>query len=386
MIGRDSRSSIDAAPGTTQTIPLSRPWIGDEEASAAADVVRSGWLIAGPRVEEFEQRFAELIGARHAVAVSSGSTALLVAYAALGISAGDEIVVPDMTFVSTATAAHYLGARPVFADIEMRGYGLDPERIQAAITPRTRAIVPVHYAGQTAEMDPISAIARRHGLAIVEDAAGAHLSEYRGRRAGTLGDAAIFSFTPSKPMTTGEGGMVVTNDPALAARARLLREYGDTGKFDWDGPGLNFRMQEATGAIGLVQLGKVGEAIRRRRAIAARYDAAFSACEALLTPWVRSSADVNYQLYTLRLELERLRIDRDEFMARLSRQGVVSRLYYPALHRQRVFPPPPDEGAFANTVRFEATALSLPIHPTLELKEVDTVIESVLDVASGALG
>lgn len=363
-------------------IPLSRPWIGEEEAAAAADVVRSGWLIAGPRVEEFERRFAEMLGVRHAVAVASGSSALLVAYAALGISAGDEILVPDMTFVSTATAAMYLGARPVFVDIEMRSYCIDPGQLVAAIGPRTKAIVPVHYAGHTADMDAILAIARRRGLTVVEDAAEAHLSEYAGRKAGSLGDVGIFSFTPSKPMTTGEGGMLVTNDAALAERARRVREYGDSGKFRWDSLGLNFRMPEVMAAIGLVQLGKLEEAVARRRAIAARYTRAFSSCGAVITPWTRAGSDANSQLYTLRLRPERLRIDRDSVIAHLGESGVSARLYYPALHHQKVFGRGRREGRFPNASLFEQTALSLPIYPALEDSEVDRVIAAVLDAVA----
>jgi dTDP-4-amino-4,6-dideoxygalactose transaminase len=365
-----------------QGIPLSRPWIGEEEAAAAAEVVRSGWLIAGPRVEAFERRFARMHGVEHAVAVNSGSAALLVAFAALGISAGDEILVPDMTFISTATAAMYLGAKPVFVDIEMRSYCIDPARLEEVIGPRTRVIVPVHYAGHTADMDAILAVARRRGLRVVEDAAEAHLSEYAGRKAGSLGDVGIFSFTPSKLMTTGEGGMLVTNDAALAERARRIREFGDTGKFRWDSLGLNFRMPEVMGAIGMVQLDKLGEAVARRRAIAARYTRALASCDAVITPWMRADSDGNRQLYTLRLRPEALRIDRDAFIARLAESGVGARLYYPALHRQKVFGSESDTGRFPSAALYEATALSLPIYPTLEDHEVDRVIESVLDVAN----
>lgn len=365
-----------------QPIPLCKPWIGEEEAAAAADVVRSGWLIAGPRVKEFEQRFAEMLGVRNAVAVNSGSSALLVAYAALGISAGDEILVPDMTYVSTATSAMYLGARPVFIDIELQSYCIDPEQLEKAITPRTKAIVPVHYAGQTAEMDRIQEVARQHDLFVIEDAAEAHLSEYSGRYAGTLGDVGIFSFTPSKPMTTGEGGMLVTNDPALAERARLIREFGDTGKFQWDSLGLNFRMPEVMGAIGLVQLEKLSEAVARRRAIAARYTSALSSCDALVTPCARSSLDVNYQLYTVRLKPDYLQIDRDTVIAQLGELGVSARLYYPAMHHQKVFESEQEDSRFPNASLFEKTALSLPIYPTLKEAEVERVIESVLDVVT----
>ena len=367
---------------TARVIPLSRPWVGDEEADAAAEVIRSGWLIAGPRVEEFERRFARMLGADHAVAVASGSAALLVAFAALEVAAGDEIVVPDMTFVSTASAAMYLGARPVFVDIEMQSYCIDPERLEEAIGPRTKAIVPVHYAGHTADMERILAVARRRGLPVVEDAAEAHLAEYAGRKAGTLGNVGIFSFTPSKLMTTGEGGMLVTNDSALAGRARRIREFGDSGKFRWDSLGLNYRMPEVMGAVGLVQLGKLGEAVARRRAIAARYTRALASCDAVVTPWVRADLDANRQLYTLRLRPEALRIDRDAFIDRLAESGVSARLYYPALHHQKVFGSRSDANSYPNAALYEKTALSLPIYPTLEDPEVDRVIESVLNVAS----
>lgn len=363
-------------------LPLSRPWIGEEEAAAAADVIRSGWLIAGPRVEEFERRFAEMLGVRHAVAVASGSSALLVAFAALGISAGDEILVPDMTFISTATAAMYLGARPVFVDIEMQSYCIDPAKLESAIGPRTKAVVPVHYAGHTADMDAVLAVARRRGISVVEDAAEAHLSEYTGRMAGSLGDVGIFSFTPSKPMTTGEGGMLVTNDFELAERARRIREYGDSGKFRWDSLGLNFRMPEVMGAIGLVQLGRLQQAVARRRAVADRYTSALSSSEALITPWVRPGSVANFQLYTLRLKLERLRIDRDSVIAHLGDVGVTSRLYYPALHHQKVFGQCVGENRFPNASLFEETALSLPLYPALGDSEVDEVIAALLDVVT----
>ena len=236
-------------------IPLARPWIGEEEASEAAEVIRSGWLIQGQRVALFEERFAAMVGTEHAVAVNSGSSALLVAMAALDVGAGDEVISPDVTFVSTASAAMFLGARPAFVDIELDYYGMDPGRLADAITDRTKVIVPVHYAGHSAEMDEILDIARERGVAVLEDAAESHLARYRGQRfTGALGDIGIFSFTPSKPMTTGEGGMIVTNDSRLAGRCRRFRNFGDHGKFDWRELGFNFRMPEAMGAIGLGQL------------------------------------------------------------------------------------------------------------------------------------
>lgn len=368
-------------PRAAMQVPLARPWFDEEEVQAAADVVRSGWLISGPVVAEFERRFGERLGGVEAVAVNSGSSALLVALAALGVGPGDEVLVPDMTFVATASAAMFLGARPVFADIEMRYYCLDPEEVERRLTPRTKVIVPVHYAGHTADMEPLMALARRRGVRVLEDAAEAHLSRYRGgAHAGTIGDAGIFSFTPSKPMSTGEGGMIVTPDPALAARCRLLRSFGDTGKFRWDLLGFNFRMPEVMGAIGLTQLGRLDDAVARRREIAARYTEAFAADDAIVTPVVRTPEDANFQLYTIRLRLPALSADRDSVIRTLEAYGVASRLYYPPLHVQGVFGTdhrPRPSAEYPHTLEFARTALSLPIYPTMTAEEQDHVIAAV---------
>lgn len=364
-------------------IPLSRPWFDGEESRAAEEVVRSGWLISGPVVEEFERRFGERLGGVQAVAVNSGSSALLVALAALGIGSGDEVLVPDMTFVSTASAAMFLGARPVFADINLRNYCLDPGDAERKITPRTKVIIPVHYAGHTADMDEIIALSRRRGLRVLEDAAEAHLARYRGDAyAGTIGHVGIFSFTPSKPMTTGEGGMIVTRDAELAARCRLLRNFGDTGKFRWDSLGFNFRMPEVMGAIGLAQLRKVDRAVALRREVAARYTEALRDEEAVIMPTLRKPEDGNFQLYTIRLRVEQLAVDRDAIIRALEAQGVDSRLYYPPLHPQRVFAVDGGRAAATEaprTMEFSRTALSLPIFPTLTAEEQDYVIAALRD-------
>lgn len=364
-------------------VPLSRPWFDDEEPRAAAEVVRSGWLISGPVVAEFERRFGLHLGGVEAVAVNSGSSALLVALSALGVGPGDEVLVPDMTFVSTATAAMFLGARPVFVDINLDNYCLDPKDAGPKITPRAKVIIPVHYAGHAADMDEIMELARRHDLRVLEDAAESHLARYRGGAyTGTIGDVGIFSFTPSKPMTTGEGGMIVTRDSDLAARCRLLRDFGDTGKFRWDMLGFNFRMPEVMGAIGLAQLEKLDRTVALRRAVAARYTEALKDEEAVVLPTLRTPEDGNFQLYTIRLRLERLVVDRDAMIEALGRRGVSARLYYPSLHRQRVFARDghrTDDSTLPNSVEFGRTALSLPIFPTLSAEEQDYVIKVLRD-------
>lgn len=368
-------------------VPLSRPWFDEEEPRAAEAVVRSGWLISGPVVAEFERRFGRRLGGVEAVAVNSGSSALLVALSALGVGPGDEVLVPDMTFVSTASAAMFLGARPVFVDINLHNYCLDPKDAERKITPRTKVIIPVHYAGHAADMDEILKLARGHDLRVLEDAAESHLARYRGGAyTGTLGDLGIFSFTPSKPMTTGEGGMIVTANPDLAARCRSLRDFGDTGKFRWDSLGFNFRMPEVMGAIGLAQLDKLDRAVAARRAVAVRYTEALGGEEAVILPACRTPEDGNFQLYTIRLRLERLAVDRDAVIASLGTLGVAARLYYPPLHPQKVFARDghrAGDGEAPNAVEFGRTALSLPIFPTLSAEEQAYVVEALRETLHG---
>ncbi len=381
-----NRRNPDVEGAAGMRVPLAKPWVGDEEAEGAAEVVRSGWLIQGPKVAEFEERFADMVGAEHAIAVNSGSSALLVAMGALGVGRDDEIVAPDMTFVSTASAALFLGARPRFCDLEMDYYGMDPETLERWITPKTKAIVPVHYAGHSAEMEGILEVADRHGIPVLEDAAESHLARYRGGAfTGTLGRIGIFSFTPSKPMTTGEGGMIVTDDADLADRCRLFRNFGDHGKFDWAELGFNFRLPEALGAVGLAQLDRLPEAVRRRRAIAARYDEALADRPEVVTPKERHPEDANYQLYTIRIPGNGGGPSRDDVRAALAGRGVSTRVYYPAMHHQGVFAPagPFDPADYPNALAYEASALSLPIFPGLTEEEQDYVIENLHAVLDG---
>lgn len=368
---------------TTLKVPLSRPLLTEKEAQAAYDVVKSGWLIFGPKVEQFEQNFAKMMGAKHAIAVNSGSSALLVAMSALGVGPGDEIIAPDMTFVSTASAALFLGAKPVFCDITLDDYGMNPEHLEKLITAKTKAIVPVHYAGQSCRIAEIREIAQRRGIALLEDAAESHLAAHQGRFTGTWGEIGIFSFTPSKPMTTGEGGMIVTDSDDLARKCRLGRNFGDVDKFQWDVLGFNFRMPEVMGAIGDLQLQKLRGWVDDRRTIAKRFIAAFKNVEGLISPYVRTWNDHNFQLFTLRMDPAAVRITNAELIQTLIQRGVSSRLYYPALHRQNVFAAATSGlslDQWPNTSTYEKTAFSIPLFPSLKDEEIQFVIDTVQDV------
>lgn len=366
-------------------VPLARAGFGEDEPKAAYDVVKSEWLIFGPKTEQFEKEFAKKLNAKHAIAVNSGSSALLVAQAALGIGKDDEVIVPDMTFISTATSSMYLGARPVFADITLDTYCINPKDIENRITPKTRAIIPVHYAGQSADMDEIMEIAKKHNLYVLEDAAEAHLSEYKGRKVGTIGDIAIFSFTPTKPMITGEGGMIVTNNDALAENCRLVKNFGDAAKFRWDILGFNFRMPEVMGAIGNIQLSKLEKSVETRRKIAAEYTEELGKLEEIICPYVRNAGDINFQLYTIRLNSGKMSISNHQFIDYLIGKGVSARLYYPPLHSQKVFKgnnpikfvSSQTDGEFPNAIEFSKTAISLPIFPSMKMEEIQYVIQCV---------
>jgi perosamine synthetase len=350
-------------------IPIARPQMGDEEKERVWEAMASGSLAQGPRVREFEERFAAFVGTAHAVATSSGTTALHLALLGHGIGPGDEVITVPFTFIASANSIVYTGARPVFVDIDERDFTMEVGRIEAAITPRTKAIMPVSLYGQPADMPAIAEIAERHGLALIEDACQAHGAAVDGRRSGTWG-AGTFSFYPTKNMTTGEGGMLTTDDAGLADRVRLLREHGMRVRYHHDLVGYNFRMTDLAAAIGLAQLPKLTGYNARRREIAARYDAEL---RGVVTPAVRPGVTHVYHQYTIRVQ------GRDEFAERLRERQVGSAIYYPIpVHRQQAFVAMGlGDGAYPVTERLTEQVLSIPVHPSLTDAEVDRVIEAV---------
>jgi perosamine synthetase len=258
----------------TSFIPISRPSIGDNEISYVSDAVRSGWVSSlGPYIEDFEKRFAAFCGTKYALTTSNGTTALHLALLAAGIKAGDEVIVPDLTFVATANAVTYIGARPILVDVESETLCIAPEAIEKAFTPRTRAVVPVHLYGHPADMDPINEIAKRRGISVIEDAAEAHGAEYHGRRVGGLGLCGVFSFYGNKVITTGEGGMITTNDEALFQTAKRLRDHAMSAvKRYWhEEIGYNYRMTNLQAALGVAQLERIDSFLEKRREIMGWY-------------------------------------------------------------------------------------------------------------------
>ena len=352
-------------------IPPARPDVGPAEAAAVAEVFASGMIVMGKRVAELEERWAEYCGVTHAIAVSNGTIAEMCILAGLGLGPGDEVITVSHTFNATISSILYTGATPVFVDIEPDTYLIDAARIEAAITPRTRAIVPVHLFGLVADMDTITAIADRHGLAIVEDACQAHGATFRGRKAGSWGHAA-FSLYGTKNMTTGEGGFVTTNDDRLADWIRLYRNQGMRERYHHEILGYNFRMTDIGAAIGLVQFAKLDRNTARRQAIAARYDAAFADLGIKLPTTPLDRTHVFHQ-YTIGVGSAR-----DAIVADLAQHGIGTGIYYPIpVHRQ---PYVLERGIHADlpiTDGAAAASLSLPIYPGLTADEEATVIAGV---------
>lgn len=356
----------------TETVPAAKPLLGEEEREAVDRVLRSGMVAQGPEVAAFESEFSALVDGRHCVAVNSGTSALHMAFLAAGVGPGDEVVVPSFTFAATANSVALTGATPVFADIEPDQFNLDPDAVAAAITPRTKAVMPVHLYGHPAAMDRFESLARAHGLLLFEDAAQAHAASLDGRPVGAWGIAASFSFYPTKNMTAGEGGMVSTPSDELARGVRLLRNQGMERRYENEVVGFNTRMTDLHAAIGRVQLGKLAGWTKQRQANAAFFD---ENLRGVVVPPVAAGAVHVYHQYTIRVPGH----DRDEFAAELGRRRVGSGVYYPIPnHRLPSFGLTVD---LPETERAAREVLSLPVHPALTERDLETVVDAVNAVA-----
>jgi dTDP-4-amino-4,6-dideoxygalactose transaminase len=373
------------------TIPVMRPWLGEAEAAAAAAAVASGWVAQGPRVAEFETAFARAIGVDHAVAVSSCTTGLHLAMVAAGLGPGDEVIVPSLSFIATANVVRYVGAQPVFADVDQATQNLVPDTVSAQLTGRTRAVILVDQGGVPADLDAMRALCEPRGIAIIEDAACAVGATYRGRPAGAGAFLSAFSFHPRKLLTTGEGGMLVTPDAEVAARLRRLREHGmDVSAAQRHASqqpviehyletGFNYRMTDVQAAIGLVQLGKLDQMIARRRALAGRYLESLSGIPGLETIHDPAYGTTNYQSFWVLLP-EGFPVGRGELLRLLADAGVSARRGIMASHLEPAYadqPRPP----LPVTERLTADSVILPLFHEMTEDEQDLVVSVIAAAA-----
>lgn len=358
-------------------IPIAKPMIGDEEKQAVLEVLDSGILAQGPRVKAFEEAFAALCGVKHAIATSSGTTALHVALLAHEIGPGDEVITTPFTFIASANSILYTGATPVFVDIDPVTFNLDPAQIEAAITPRTKALMPVHLFGLVCDMDPILALAEAHSLAIIEDACQAHGAEYRGRKAGSFGTG-CFSLYPTKNMTSAEGGMITTDDDEFAARCRILRQHGMQRRYYHDAVGYNFRMTDVHAAIGLAQLGKLGTHNEARIRNAAYLSQRLNG---VVTPTVPEGSRHVFHQYTIRIANGQ----RDRVLEGLGERGVGTGVYYPVpVHQQRIYEESCRGLSLPEAEKAAQEVLSLPVHPGLSQQDLETIVAAVNELTGGA--
>ena len=400
------------APVREVFLPFSRPDIAQAEIDEVVDTLRSGWITTGPKTKEFEQRFAEYVGARHAIAVNSCTAAMHLALEAIDLQRGDEVITTPYTFAATAEVVRYFDARPVFVDICPADLNINPDLIEAAVTQRTKAIIPVHIAGLPADLDAIYAIAARHNLTVIEDAAHAFPAKYKGHFIGQdlksdrtphasrltphVSRFTCFSFYATKTITTGEGGMITTDDGALAERCRIMalhgiskdawKRYTAEGSWYYEiiAPGYKYNMTDVAAAMGLAQLRKAERMWQRRREIAKRYHDAFSALPELQIPADRSDCQHAWHLYLLRLNLDRLHIERAQFIEELKRLNIGTSVHFIPLHlhpyyREAYGYAPTD---FPVAFREFQRVVSLPIYSKMNDEDVQDVIDSVLTVVS----
>ncbi len=374
-------------------IPVARPYVGAEEEEAVVQVLRSGWLSQGQRVAEFEREFACYVGAKHAIAVSSCTTALHLGFVAAGIGPGDEVLCPSLSFIATANSIRYVGATPVFVDIDPVTFNLDPNRIEEAVTPRTRAILVVHQIGLPAALAEINEIANRHNLLVLEDAACAIGSSYQEQRIGMPHSfLACFSFHPRKILTTGEGGMVTTSDEKVASRIRHLRQHAmntsDLTRHQsqkvvletYDEVGYNFRMTDMQAAIGLVQLGRVEGFIARRRAMAERYSQNLEQLDWLVPPSEPEGTRHNFQSYMARLTKD-APVSRDVLMQRLLDRGISTRRGIMATHREPPYRDQRWDQTLPQTNAITEECIILPLFHEMTETHQDIVVASISEAA-----
>nr|WP_320026572.1 UDP-4-amino-4,6-dideoxy-N-acetyl-beta-L-altrosamine transaminase [uncultured Acetobacterium sp.] len=370
-----------------------KQYIDQADINAVVEILKSDFLTTGPQIEAFEKSVANYVGAKYAVAVSSGTAGLHMACYAAGITKGDEVIVPAMTFAATANCVVYCDGTPVFADINERNYNIDPKEIEKKITSKTKAIIPVDFTGQAVDMDEIIKIAKKNNLMIIEDSAHALGSEYKGKKIGTKADMTVFSFHPVKPITTGEGGMVVTDDEHLYKKMLLFRSHGITRDSelltDNDGPwyyeqielGYNYRITDIQCALGISQMKKLNSFLTRRRAIVKRYQEAFSDVAEIITPYEEDYSNSGWHLYIIKLNLDRLKVDRKEFYLALHAENIGVNVHYlPVYLHPYYMSLGYKKGLCKNTEQLYERIITLPLFPSMSDQDVEDVIRGVIKV------
>jgi len=352
-------------------IPISKPFIGEAEKQAVLEVMDSGMIAQGPRTAKFEERFAQVCGVKHAVATSSGTTALHIALLAHEIGPGDEVITTPFTFIASVNSILYVGARPVFVDIDPETFNLNPALIEAAITSRTKAILPVHLYGYPCDMTALQAVASKYGLKIIEDACQAVGATYYGQATGSFGTGA-FSLYATKNVMAGEGGMITTDDDDVADKCRMLRNHGMRRRYHHDMLGFNFRMTDLCAAIGLAQLDRLADFTAKRRANAAFFNAGI---ESLITPQVKEGYGHVWHQYTIRINHQR---DRDAAVRQLTEAGIGTGVFYPVpAHRQEYVREIVGEVSVPVAERLAREVISLPVHPQLSQADLNTIVNEV---------
>ena len=360
-------------------VPIAKPIIGEEEIENVVEVLKSGMIAQGPKVMEFEEKFANWIGAKYGIATNSGTSALHVALLACGIGEGDEVITTPFTFIASGNAIVYTGATPVFADIDLDTYTIDPDKIEDLITDKTKAILPVQLYGQAADMDKIREIAEKHDLKIIEDAAQAHGAEYNGEKVGTLGDMACFSFYPTKNMTTSEGGMITTDDEELAKKAQMFRAHGASERYHHDEIGYNFRMTDIAAAIGLAQLNVIDEFNNKRISNANYLNEQLKDVEGIVTPKSPDNYKHVYHQYTILVE----KGNRDDWVEFLTNKGIGTGIHYPIpLYNQPIYKKLGIEGDCPLAEKAADNVISLPVHPSLTKEDLDLVVDAVKEASA----
>lgn len=377
-------------------MPFYRADLGEAEIQAVSDVIRSGWLTMGAKTFEFERQFAHYVGASHAVAVSSCTAALHLSLEAVGLTRGDEVLVPTTTFTASAEVVTYSGATPVFVDIDPATLNMDPRDAERRITPRTKAIIPVHLAGTPCDLEEILDLADQHQVRVVEDAAHALPSTYKGKRIGAISELTAFSFYATKTLTTGEGGMITTENEGLVRRLQVMRLHGIARdawrRYSSEGSwfyhvldtGYKYNLTDIQAALGIVQLAKCDEMTQARNRIAERYTAAFQGLDCVETPVIPADRTTSWHLYVLRLHLEQLRIDRSQFIRELADRGVSTSVHFIPLHLQPAYQRNYGykTGDFPAAEREYQRSLSLPIFSNMREEEIEQVVWAVSDVVS----